>query len=138
MKKDKKETVSETKKRKYEKLFGNHFAQKYTEEYIERLADEMLEWFKKKENIWLKDFSISKMFSQQRISEFAKKNEYFSEIYNICKEMQESKLFKLGLSKNVNAALPIIALKSNCGWTDRQEINLPEKIKVTLPKELGD
>ena len=110
----------DTKKRKYESLFGNQFNKKYTPEVIEQFGDEMFEWFKIKENIWLKDFAINKVISRQRFSEFEKKNKYFAEIYSICKDMQESKFVKLGLSKQVNSALPIFALKQ-LGWRDSIE-----------------
>ena len=107
--------------------WGNQFSKAYTDEEIESIADEMLEWFKsedknKPKNLWLKDFAIHKMLGQQRISEFAKQNEYFRWIYNICKDMQESYLFKLGLSKGVSGAMPIFALKNVAGWKDKVEV----------------
>lgn len=101
----------------------NHIKNKhYTETDIEKLADEMLQWFKQKNNVWLGNFAISKNISRQRISEFANKNEYFEYIYSLCKAIQESKLFELGLSKGNNIALVIFALKNNCGWKDKQEM----------------
>lgn len=111
---------SDTIKKKYNKMFGNQFARKYYTNDIEQMADELWNWFQLNENVWLKDFCIFKMISHQRISEFAKQNEYFRFIYDLCKTLQESKLVKLGLKER--AVIPIFALKNICGWKDRQEI----------------
>lgn len=138
IKKRKKKTVSETIKekpiRKYENLFGNQLALKYTHEAIEKLADEMLKWYEVKHinHIWLKDFAISKRIGSQRISEFRRKSAYFNKIYEICHDIQESKLIKLGFSKEINVAMPIIVLKNNHGYTDRKEI----KQSVTNPNDV--
>ena len=94
---------------------------KYTDPEIERIADEMLEWFKEDKNVWLSDFAIQKLISRQRFSCFAKKNEYFNYVYDICKAMQESKLVKIGMSKRANATMAIFALKNVAGWRDTIE-----------------
>lgn len=95
---------------------------KYTSEIIEEIGRRMLEWFKDPTNIWLRDFAISLGMSWQRFSEFAKVNDGFSEALKMAHDMQTSKLFRLGLSKNVNAAMPIFALKNTAGWRDVQEL----------------
>jgi hypothetical protein len=116
-------TIKETAyKPKYEHILNK----RWTESEIECLADEMFDWFMEKEeeengkevykNIWLRDFAISKMISQTRIGEFAKKNEYFANILDICKSKQESILFTLGLTSK--GAMPIFALKNISKWTD--------------------
>lgn len=110
------------KNKKYNPKFLHAKNKHYTENEIHYLADEMLHWFENKNNFWLKDFAISKRLPRQRISEFCKSNEYFSFMYSLCNEIQESKLFKLGLIKKYNAALPIFALKNNCGWNDKRYI----------------
>lgn len=115
------------KKKPYERLFGNQFNLKYDIEYIERLADEMMQWFSEKDGelIWLRDFAIEKGIGNQRISEFAEKNDYFKYILTLCKEKQESILFKLGLK--IKTAMPIFALKNCSGWKDKKEIGFDEE-----------
>ena len=100
----------------------------------------MLKWFRDEENYWLKDFAITQNISRQRISEFSKSNEYFNYINSLCKDMQESKLVKLGLNKNINSSMPIFALKNVCKWTDKQEtdITLPTEIIIELPSSFTD
>lgn len=111
----------------------NHLKNKhYSENEITILADEMLKWFENKNNFWLKDFAISKRIPRQRISEFCKSNEYFNYVYSLCNDIQESKLVKLGLVKKYNAALPIFALKNNCGWNDKPYISNEEFSEIEL------
>lgn len=104
--------------------YEHHFNQVWTENQIKALADEMLEWFelidnKKPKNIWLKDFAIQKRITKQRLFEFIEKNEYFGQVYELCKSIQESYLFKLGLSKSVNPGMPVFALKNVADWKDK-------------------
>lgn len=115
-----------SKKEPYKRRWGNQFTLGYDSHFIEQLADEMLEWFeemdgKKPKNFWLKDFAIRKRLGRQRFSEFSKQNPYFNFVYGICKDLQESYLFKLGMSKSVNAGMPAFALKNVAGWRDRFE-----------------
>lgn len=104
---------------------------KYTAKYINALADEMVSWFSIPTNIWLKDFAINKGFSTPRIEEFAKKSKKFSSALSLCKDMQESKLFKLGLSKKYNFVMAIMALKNVSEWRDNQKIDVSGAIKTT-------
>ena len=103
---------------KYEHIFNK----KWTEDDIKALADEILDWMEKEpKNLWFKDFLIEKRIDGKRLTEFSQKNEYFSYIYSLCKDLQESRMFKLGTSKATNPAMFIIGLKNNHGWTDKPE-----------------
>lgn len=102
---------------KYQHIFNKRW-----ETYeIEALADKLLEWMEKDtKNFWFKDFLIEKRINQRRIAEFCQKSVYFNEVYSICKEIQESRMFKMGASKKFNPAMFIMGLKNNHGWTDKQ------------------
>ena len=114
----------------YKRRWGNQFSKAYTDEEIEMLADKLLEWMEAKtENIWYKDFCVQNRIGNQRISEFAKKNKYFEWIMDMCRDIQESRMFKLGTSKKTNPAMFILGLKANHGWKDYNEVaiqNMPE------------
>lgn len=123
---------TKNKEKKYKPKYFHVKNKHYTENEISILADEMLKWFEGKNNFWLKDFAISKRIARQRISEFCKSNEYFKYVYSLCNDIQESKLVKLGLLKTYNAALPIFALKNNCGWSDKQSIVTEDAPEIEL------
>jgi hypothetical protein len=135
---DKSDTI---KKEKYIPKWEHIFNKKWTENEIIFLADEMLEWFEKKitykdkdgkdkeqSQLWLKDFAIEKRMTRQRISEFKEKSEYFNHIYDICNQIQESRLFRMGLT--AKTAMPIFALKNIAGWSEKQDINVNELPKI--------
>jgi len=129
-KRKKKAAASEPSKRARARKWGNQFSKKYTDEEIELIGEELLEWFGEANNIWMKDFAISRMIGAARISEFSARNEYFAYLLGIAKEMQESKLVRLGLSKKFNPSMPIFALKNVAGWRDVQDMNLNASVKV--------
>ncbi len=106
----------------YKPKFQHVLNKPWTDDDINRLADEMYKWFMLKNNFWLKDFAIKKQVSPQRFSEFAKRSSYFAEIHEICKQIQESKLFTLGIQ--TRSSMPIFALKNVSGWRDKQDHNV--------------
>ena len=107
---------------------------KYTDEYIDKLSTKLLKWCEVDENIWLKDFAIEQGFSSQRLSEFAKSNEQFSETLKRAKDIQESKLVKQGLDGKA-IAFVIFALKNVAGWRDLPEQKQQEGLKP-IPYEI--
>ena len=112
---------------KYEHLFNK----RWTDDEIKALADDLLQWMElKTENLWYKDFCVEKRMGNQRISEFAKKNEYFAWIMDMCKDIQESRMFKLGTSKKTNPAMFIIGLKANHGWKDYTEVKIQDMPEI--------
>lgn len=90
----------------------------FTPAVIEALGEEMLVWFRDPKNVWLKDFAILRGFAWESFSRWAEKNEHFAQSLKKAKDMQEAKLFKLGLSRKVNPAMVIFALKNVAGWRD--------------------
>ena len=119
----KKKKASETiKKEPYKRRWGNQFSKAYTDEEIEKLGDELLEWMESDpKNLWFKDFCVNKRISGQRISEFAEKNEYFRWLLSFCKDIQESRMFKAGTSRTINPAMFILGLKNNHKWQDQHQ-----------------
>lgn len=124
--KKKKKPKRGPKKKTYKLKYKHKVNQHYTINEIDHIADLLYEWFNNKEEnkssqIWLKDFCIEHFISQNRLSEFKEKSEYFEYIYSLCKDIQESKLVKIGMSKRANATMAIFALKNVSGWRDRTE-----------------
>jgi hypothetical protein len=114
----------------------------YTDEDINKLADELLKWFKADDTrLWLKDFAIEKNFSSDYLVRFADKNEKFSSSLKKAKDIQESRLVAKGFEKGSNTAFVIFTLKNVAKWRDKQpdeEDDNETVIKIKLPKEFAD
>lgn len=93
---------------------------KYDDKFIESLADELLEWIKGDKAYFLKNFAIDKGFAYQRLSEFANKNEKFADALKRAKDIQEARLFDLGLVTK-NQSFVIFALKNVANWRDAEK-----------------
>lgn len=122
--------IKATYKGKYRAILKKYRESKNGE--LERLADELLEWFETGEsNIYLNDFAIMKRIPREYFTRiYCEKSEYFKEVYEICKEIQASKLMKLGMA--VKSNMPIFALKNLAGWRDKQETELSGSVGIKL------
>lgn len=81
---------------------------KYTEDFLNNEAEELEEWMKEKQNIFIEDFCFERNYHESRIDEFVKNNERFALVYSKFKMKQKSSLFKGGLTKKF--AYPMCAL----------------------------
>lgn len=143
----KKKNQDTIKKEVYKCKWEHVFNKNWTLDEINYIADEMLEWFERKImnpvtgvesfNLWLRDFAIEKRFTRTKIYEFIEKSEYFAKMHEVCNSIQESRLFKIGLSSK--SAMPIFALKNVAGWGDKTEITFKglEELKEDLNKAMG-
>jgi DNA-packaging protein gp3 len=94
---------------------------KYTTEYIENLADVLIEWLQDENNYWFKDFCIERKIDPDFMTIWAKENEKFAGAYKLAKSIQESRIFKGAMIDSFNASLSKFALMNCHGWTDKQE-----------------
>lgn len=95
---------------------------RYTPAFIAQLTKDLLEWSKNEKSFWLGDFAALNGMNHRRFPEIAETNEEFSQAYEFAKGVQETKLFKMGLSRKYNPAMAIFALKNVAGWRDTQDI----------------
>lgn len=95
----------------------------YDSEFIEKEAQAFEEWMKKKENIniFLEDFCLERGYSYQRITEWAKKNEHFSDTYERFQMRQKVALFKGGLSKQFSYPMCALILSHSHGIVAKLE-----------------
>ncbi len=111
---------------------------KYTPEVLDKMAADLIRWFKKPGSLWLKDFALARGFHWSQFTDLAERSPEFSKALKVAKDMQESKLFRMGLSKKHSTSMAIFALKNVSGWRDKSEITgadgkpLLESIKVTI------
>lgn len=113
---------------------------KYTDTVINDFADKLSAWWDEDPNrYWLKDFAIENGLHSQSLSEFANKSEKFSEALKRSKEIQESRLVKMGFDKSKNCTMAIFALKNVAGWRDHEnETQLTETELIQTKKMLSD
>ena len=115
---------------------------KYTAKKINSLAVKFLKWAQEKyennEIFWFKDFALSQGFSAQRLSEFAESSKVFSEALKRVRDIQESALFKAGMSKNHNPGFVIFALKNVSGWRDTQYLKNEDTILIPIWDNIKD
>jgi hypothetical protein len=94
---------------------------RFTENFINALALKLTDWIKVPSNWYLTDFAIENDIWEQRFVEFAQSNDKFSEALKKAKQIQTSRLVKLGLARKVDTGMAIFTLKNISGWRDRQE-----------------
>jgi len=138
--------LTTTKKRPifYVGKFKHTIGAAWTPPEIEALADDLLNWIEGSDAFWLNEFFTQRRITKKTIAKLKADSDYFSEIYSLAKDIQETKLVKLGL-KSSNA-MAIFALKNVAGWRDKPEIEEEEDrfilfdgwgIIENLPKEIN-
>jgi hypothetical protein len=99
---------------------------KYNDDALEQLANDMLEWFSSDDpsRIWLVDWCIDRGIVDTELHVYASRSIPFAKALQTCKQMQTSKLVRLGLSAkySASAGMAMFALKNVSGWRDKQEI----------------
>jgi hypothetical protein len=101
-----------------------------SDEWKKKTALAMVDWFEKQEyNILLKEYAhtIPSLttgipYSWNVLYNVCKDNETFMQAWEICKEIQEARTYRLSLVRSSSGGA-IFALKNNHGWTDRPEEN---------------
>lgn len=80
----------------------------HTDDFIDKETDALIEWMKKKENLFIEDFAFERGYSYKRLAEWAKEHKRFAGTYETFHQRQKTILFKGGLSKKF--AHPMCAL----------------------------
>jgi hypothetical protein len=93
----------------------------WTDEKVEAVADQLLEWIKSPGNFWFKDFAMSIDLAVDNLARFAKRNEKFRRAYKKAIAHQESVLFKSGFDNTKNPTMAIFALKCNHKWKEGED-----------------
>lgn len=95
---------------------------KYTVEYVNRLADELLEYAETNPLPFFNKFALDRRIPPQSFSDDKAffNNPKFSESLKIAKGWLEYKIVVAGLAKKVDNAMAIFALKNVAGWRDKQ------------------
>lgn len=98
--------------------------QKYTKEYLDKLADEFLEWLKVPDNYWFKSFAVERDLIFSELVENMDRSEKFSEAYRIAKQTQEERIVKGGIKGSFNTQISKFALANCHKWSERSETTI--------------
>jgi hypothetical protein len=89
---------------------------------LPELGNLMLAWFREDEKrFWLKEFCIYCGFSSANLTHFAEQCEHFAKCLEMCKDIQEFRLVKIGLFMN-KPLMAIFALKNVANWRDSSDM----------------
>ncbi len=109
---------------------GNQFAkghgkgrpQAYTDQMIEKEAQAFREWMAKEDSIFIKSFAVERGYSPQRLTEFAEKNNVFSEVLELAKSWQECRLINYGLFNKTNSGLTKFVLANHHNYSEKTQV----------------
>ncbi len=108
--------------------YAHVVGRKWEDHEITALADEFLDWMEADpERIWFRDFLTGKRMSMDTVARIRDRNKYFQEIFNLVKDIQESRLVSMGLDRSKSSAFIIFALKNVAGWRDSKELASKEE-----------
>ena len=97
---------------------------KYTTEFIEKEADALEEWMKRKDALWYKDYDFERGYDADYLAMWARENEKFSGTYARSQQRQKSLLIKGGLLKKFNYNMCQLLLGHSYGIIPKQEQKL--------------
>lgn len=110
---------------------------KYTPEWIEEEAKQLLLWVKRDEGLYIGDFAHERGYSRQRLGEFEKKSESFKNAMDRARLWQERKFIHGGLFKDMDPGFVRFMMARLCGpiWKsayDTQDDDKEKTIEVTI------
>ena len=114
----------------------------YTQEVLEKKAEELLNYFKDNpEKFQLSDWTIEHDYLPQHPTEWAAKSPIFSETLKKVKSILENRI--VNMAQTGNTTFGIFNLKCNYGWVDKQVVEQKSEVNITgsfasAIKELGD
>lgn len=112
--------------------------EKYTKEFIEKEADELLKWVKEGKFIWFEEFTEDREYNANLMSLWAQTNDRFSVAYNKAKEKQKNMLVKGGLLKDYQYNMCALLLGHSWGIVSKEEKKVSLDSKQTIMEQLAD
>src|SRR4051812_19274043 len=93
----------------------------YTPDVIESMADRLIAWAQSHDALYLESFCKRERTYPQRLTEFAAKNEKFSEALKIAKCANAANIGEAVAAGEIPPAVGIFGLKQH-GHTEKQEV----------------
>lgn len=112
--------------------------EKWTEQAALELGKELIGWLKEKDedgedkgNIFYEEFLvIENDYYPDLVGYLSEKFSSFFDLIKKAEKIQELKLQKYGVGDRLNSSMTKFVLANKHGWKEKQEINLPSKIKI--------
>jgi hypothetical protein len=119
------------------KLQGNKNAEKWDFNNAEKLMNEALELSFNPEYDFVGEICQKLKIARSEINYFADKFPELKSTYNKILGNCEANCFRNAKKGNIKEATAIVNLKSNHGWTDRQQIEIPniQSVKYKVIKD---
>jgi len=108
---------------------------KWTKKALKEIADEMLLWFEKEDNIFFKEFLLSKDLYLSFLTDAMEMDTYFSQTCDKCKELQHMKLLNGGvlIKKGYNPSMVKFLLINDHGYVSektQQQVQIQDKDNI--------
>ena len=126
----------ESTKRKEGGQPGNTNAEKWTEQMVSDLANELIKWLQEDDNIFFQDFLYNvKDLHPNIVSDMTARFTSFSELIKKAKKIQEVKLINMGVQNKLQPAMTIFVLKNHHNYKDRQIIEHEGGVEIGDARE---
>ena len=109
----------------------------YTDEIIEKYADEMIEYMKIPNNIFINKFLLERGITRHRYNEWKERNTKFRHAYQQCHELQEERIKEGSLFKEFDSNMSKFLLINNHGYKDKTEATINGDIMDPLSNALN-
>lgn len=117
--------------------FGNTNAQKWTEESLLKLGNELLEWLKSPKNIFFEKFLIEYDLYGTMLGTYTEKYPSFSQLISRAKKIQEYKIVEGAIVKDFDSGMTKFMLINNHGYvSDKQQIEQTGKQTIEFVKTI--
>jgi len=99
----------------------------YTDEFIEKLADDLEKWIKNGKFLWFERFAIQNDLNPDCMKDFSLINERFNRVYEQAKAYQRVILYEGGLLKKFQYNMCQLILGNSYGIFDKKEADDEDK-----------
>jgi hypothetical protein len=96
----------------------------YTTEFIDKLADELDAWIQQGKFLWFERFAIQNNLNPEYMSDFARENDKFRQVYNKARAYQRVILFEGGLLKKFQYNAMQLILGNQYGIFEKKETHM--------------
>jgi hypothetical protein len=123
---------------------------KWTDEKIQEIFEEGKAWFRPKmeknddgktvdlhkDNIFINDFLMDKGIYRGHINEMAQTRPWLLDMYDELSEVQEHKIAKMGLFRDLDSSMVKFTLSNKHNWKDKTDNTSTVKVKSVDLKDL--